>query len=155
MAGSHERADISASLNRLARLMGSRNVYQSQARAADLDLPQQATQVLRVLAMRVSGHDTATVSEVAEMARMDVAAVSRQLPRLTEAGLIERKTSTEKASAVAVTVTEEGRRAFERFRAAGASHVQRVLAEWSKEDEHALGDLLGRFVEDLQRNPMR
>ena len=144
------RDELSVALGRLQRLLSSRRVFTLHAQAADVDLSQQAAQVLRSLAA-----EPQAVADVARAARMDVGAVSRQLRLLEEKGLVRRESSASHGSVVLVEATAEGLATARRFEQTQARHVAEALADWTAEERTALGTLLLRLVDDLQNTPYR
>ena len=52
-----------------------------------------------------------------------------------------------------VEVTSEGAETFERMREVIWRHMRRALSGWSEDDVAQLSVLLGRLVEDVQRDP--
>jgi DNA-binding MarR family transcriptional regulator len=148
---SASREAVGLALGRLQRLLSSRTVHASWSRAAGVDLPQQATQVLRVL----DAHSPLPVAEVARVARMDAGAVSRQLRLLDEADLIERRPSPTNGSVVLVALTEGGAALRQRMADAGARQLSEALREWSEADQQRLAALLTRLADDLASTPYR
>ena len=142
---------LGLALQRLQRLLSSRRVQSSWAAAAGLSLPQQAVQVLRTL----GAEPARPVADVARAARMDVGAVSRQLRKLEDADLARRAASPSNASIVLVEATEAGRELAARYEDVRDRQLADALVDWTEEDRAQLGDLLLRFVDDLQRTPYR
>lgn len=142
-------AAIAGAMRALQRLRGSRQVHAALVRAAHIELSQQAVQVLLAL-----GHGQ-SVAELARAAHMDVAAVSRQLRVLEDAGLLERAPSPDHGSVVIVTPTSRGRAVAERIRRVRDEHLHRALAAWTPDDREHLAALLQRLVDDLQATPYR
>lgn len=142
---------LALALQRLQRLLSSRRVQSSWATAAGVPLPQQAIQVLRTL----GDEPPRPVADVARAARMDVGAVSRQLRKLAEAGLARREASPHNGSVVLVEATPAGVDLARRYEDVGDRQLADALAGWSDHDRERLGQLLLRFVDDLQRTPYR
>jgi DNA-binding MarR family transcriptional regulator len=142
---------LSLALHRLQRLLSSRRVHQRLADAAGVDLPQQAVQVLRALDVA----EPMAVADIARTARMDVAAVSRQLRALEERRLVSRRVSPTNASVVLVTATARGVKLAGRLGSVQDRHLRDALADWTSEERGELGELLLRLVDDLQRTPYR
>ena len=138
---------LAEAMRELQRLRASRKVHAAVTDAADVDLPQQAVQVLVAL------DGTLPVARLAGVARMDVGAVSRQLRVLQGTGLVTKAPSPDHARVVLVTATAAGRAAAARITASRNDHLARAVAEWSDGDLRALGRLLHRLVDDLQRTP--
>lgn len=140
-------AGLAAALRSLQRLGASRRVHAALSRAAGTDLSQQAVQVLAALDGPVP------VARLAEAARMDVGAVSRQLRTLEAAGYLRREPSEEHGSVVLVTATDRGRAVADRIAAIRTGHLQRALTGWSPDERRRLAVLLQRLVDDLQATP--
>jgi len=140
-------AAIAEALRDLQRLRASRTVHAALAEATEVDLSQQAVQVLVALV------GTLPVAQLAREARMDVGAVSRQLRVLEEEGYLTRSPSTDNASVVLVTATAAGREIAARITASRNDHLTRALAGWSATDRRTLATLLRRLVDDLQATP--
>ncbi len=142
-----EIADLADALLGLQRLRGSRRVHAALADATGIDLSQQAVQVLAAL------EGTFTVAQLAQAARMDVGAVSRQLRVLEDSGYVTKSPSPDNASVVLVTATARGRDVAARIGASRNDHLTRALADWTAPDRRTLTTLLHRLVDDLQATP--
>jgi DNA-binding MarR family transcriptional regulator len=140
-------AAIAEALRDLQRLRASRKVHAALAEATEVDLSQQAVQVLVAL------DDTLPVAQLARAARMDIGAVSRQLRVLEDEGFLKRSPSPDNASVVLVSSTARGRAVAARITASRNDHLARALTAWSPDDRVALATLLGRLVDDLQATP--
>lgn len=138
---------LAAAMRDLQRLRASRKVHAAVTDAAGVDLPQQAVQVLVAL------DGTRPVARLAGAARMDVGAVSRQVRVLEDAGLVTKTPSPDHASVVLVRATAAGRAAAARITASRNDHLARAVDAWSDTDLAAIGRLLHRLVDDLQRTP--
>lgn len=138
---------ITEAMRDLQRLRASRKVHAALADATDVDLSQQAVQVLVAL------DGTLPVAQLALAARMDVGAVSRQLRVLEEEGYVRKATSPDNASVVLVSATPTGTATADRIRAVRNDHVTRALAGWSAADRRTLATLMRRLVDDLQATP--
>jgi DNA-binding MarR family transcriptional regulator len=138
---------IAAAMRHLQRLRSSRSVHAALSAAAGITLSQQAVEVLTAL------RHTVPVARLAEDARMDVAAVSRQLRVLEEAGYLTRHPSPDHGSVVLVTPTPLGRSVAARVAALRHEHLAMALSTWSRGDRHRLATLLRRLVDDLQATP--
>ena len=139
-------------LNRMQRMMSSRRSSSALAAAAGLDhLPQQVVQVLQVL----QDGEPRSMAELARMARMDAAAVSRQVRVLEAEGLAERRASPTHGRIVLVEPTDKGVEASRRLAELNQRHLEDALAQWDHDDREAVGRLLVRLVDDLQRTPHR
>ncbi|MCE0762252.1 MarR family transcriptional regulator [Pseudonocardia kujensis] len=74
---------------------------------------------------------------------------SRQVSRLSRAGLVEVRPDERDSRSVVVSLTAEGLAQRELVRAARLRPLQAVLEAWPQGDREALGMLLERFNEDL------
>ena len=133
-------------IQRLGRLMGSRQVSGRLSEAAGADLGQQGVQLLRVL-LRVG---ELPIAGLAAEARMDIAAVSRQLRVLEQDGLVRRSAAADDARVALVALTPAGAEVARRLREVGLRHLDESLSGWSLRDREHLARLLGRLVDDLQ-----
>ncbi|UDY34911.1 MarR family winged helix-turn-helix transcriptional regulator [Dermatobacter hominis] len=138
-------------LQRLGRLMSSRQVASDISGAAGVELSQQGVQLLR--ALHRSGE--APVAALASASQMDIGAVSRQLRLLEDAGLVTRSSSPADRRVVLVDTTDSGARVAARIRDVGLRHLTESLSGWSATDRRRVADLLARLVTDLQRTDIR
>ena len=138
-------------LHRLQRLLSSRRSWSALADAAGADLPQQVLQVLQVL----RDGEARSLAEMARLARMDAAAVSRQVRVLEDRGLVGRRQSPHHGRIVLIEPTAEGLALAQRLYDLNTRHLVDALAAWTPEERDALGTLLVRLVDDLQRTPHR
>jgi DNA-binding MarR family transcriptional regulator len=138
-------------LHRLQRLLGSRRPWVALGRAAAVDLSQQEMQVLLVL------HDgeAHSMAELAQQAGMDAAAVSRQVRSLEERGLVVRRSSPVHGRVVLIEPSHEGLVCARRLHDLRDRHLLDALASWAPEERDALGQLVLRLVDDLERTPYR
>lgn len=139
--------ELLVAIQRLARLMGSRQVAGRIASAAGAEVSQQGVQLIRSL----HRHGEQPIARLAVLARMDVAAVSRQLRPLEQAALIARMTADDDARVTLVSLTAPGRRLAQRIRSVGLRHLSDALGGWSQEDRARLATLLGRLTDDFAR----
>jgi DNA-binding MarR family transcriptional regulator len=88
------------------------------------------------------------VVDMAERAGRDHTTVSRQVARLVELGLVERRPGADARVHEAV-ITKSGRRMTDALAAARQRLAAPVLAKWSEKDFASLTRLLRRFADDL------
>jgi DNA-binding MarR family transcriptional regulator len=143
--------ELRQGIDRMQRMLGSRRIQARLAEVAGVELTQQALQVLRVL----PEGERFAVADVARRARMDVGAVSRQLRVLEADGLVGREASPDHGSVVLIHATPAGLAVRERVEGVQRRQFTEALAGWSPEDCAALGRLMSRLVDDLQRTPYR
>jgi DNA-binding MarR family transcriptional regulator len=134
-----------SAIHRMGRLTASRQVAARIAGAASAEVSQQGVQLLR--AVHHAGE--LPIAGLAGAAHMGIAAVSRQLRPLEEAGLVTRASASHDARVTLISLTAAGRTLAERIRAVGLRHLDSALAGWSGEDRARLAALLTRLVDDL------
>ncbi len=88
-------------------------------------------------------------SELAEHIGVGRGTMSRQLGRLEQLGLIERRPDPEDSRGQLIRVTEEGGRRVAAARTARRAYLGRVLEEWTPDERGALADQLHRLNESL------
>jgi DNA-binding MarR family transcriptional regulator len=140
---------VTASIQTLFRLGGSRRIYQQQMTAAGVALSPQGLRLLE----RVAEIEVATPGQLAAKLDLDPAVVTRLLRQLEEAGLIGREPSLTDGRVTTVYPTDEGRAALERVRDVIWDQVRRTLSEWPDDEIDLLAALLDRLVGDVQRQP--
>jgi DNA-binding MarR family transcriptional regulator len=132
-------------IHRLGRLMGSRQVATRIADAAGADVTNQGVQLLRALYR----FGEQPIAGLASLAHMDVAAVSRQLRLLEDAGFVKRATADGDGRVALVSLTPSGRRIGKRIREVGLRHLKTALHDWEPRERKELGRLLTKLVDDL------
>lgn len=142
---------VTAAIQTLFRLGGSRRIHQQQAAAAGVSLSPLA---LRVLERTLEAGRT-TPGRLAERLDLDPGAVTRLLRQLEESGLVVRGRDAGDGRISTVEATDAGRESFERFRRVIWDQVRRALADWPTGEVTALADLLERLVSDVQKEPYR
>lgn len=151
VASSEPTEELMASLQRLGRLLASRQVASRISTAAGVDVSQQGAALLRVLLRE----GQLSVAALAAAAPMEIAAVSRQVRLLEAAGAVDRSTSPDDGRVTLIDLTPEGRALAERIRAVGVRHLQEALDGWSVADQRTLATLMRRLVDDLRATPVR
>lgn len=143
--------DVTAAIQTLFRLGGSRRIHQQQSAAAGVSLSPHA---LRVLERTVEAGRT-TPGQLAHRLDLDPAVVTRLLRQLEDAGLVTRRRSPEDGRVSTVEATPKGIDAFGRVRDVIWDQVRRALGGWPRHDIAVLAELLGRLVSDVQKEPYR
>lgn len=151
MATTEPVEELMVALQRLGRLLGSRQVASRIITVAGVDVSQQGMTLLRVL-LREGRQSIATL---AETAAMDLGAVSRQLRLLEQSGAVQRSRSPDDGRVALVELTATGRRIAERIRDVSVRHLEAALGAWSADDERTLARLMQRLVDDLVATPVR
>lgn len=154
-SGVHDPGDVDddllVALQRLGRLMASRQVAGELATAAGTDLSQQGMRLVRTL--RRCGR--APIAQLAARSEMDLAAVSRQLRALEQQGLVLRSPAPDDQRVHMVELSPAGRDVADRLRRVGVEHLSESLAAWSADDRRQVAQLLGRLVDDLRDTDVR
>lgn len=140
---------VTAAIQALFRLEGSRRIHQQLASAAGVSISQQG---LRVLGRVVEGGATSP-GQLASMLDLDPAVVTRLLRQLEEAGWVSRARSSEDGRVTVVEPTASGTATFDRMREVIWRHMRRALSGWQRDDVESLAGLLGRLVGDVQKQP--
>jgi DNA-binding MarR family transcriptional regulator len=143
--------ELTIALQRLGRLLASRQVATRITTAAAVDVSQQGMALLRVLLRE----GRQSIAALAETAAMDLGAVSRQVRMLERSGAVQRSRSPDDGRVALVELTPTGRRAAERIRDVSVRHLGEALGGWTAADERALAGLMQRLVDDLVATPVR
>lgn len=99
--------------------------------------------------------DTDDVHRAAELVTqfgVDKSTISRQIAALESLGFVERAPDTSDRRALIVRLTGTGREVLHAVREARRGAIREILDEWSIDDVHALGELLGRLNVDVAAN---
>jgi DNA-binding MarR family transcriptional regulator len=91
------------------------------------------------------------VVDLADRTGRDHTTVSRQMTRLEDLGLIERKVSARDKRVREATVSAKGEIMIAALNAARERLANRILASWTDAELKQLGELLRRFADDLMR----
>lgn len=139
--------DLLLAIQRLGRLMDSRHVSSRIADAAGADVTKQGVQILRALYR----FGEQPIAALATAAHMDIAAVSRQLRLLEDAGFVQRAATARDGRVALVSLTPSGRRVAKRIREVGLRHLANALAEWKPSERNELARLMTKLVDDLMK----
>jgi DNA-binding MarR family transcriptional regulator len=143
--------ELQASLQRLGRLLGSRQVTSRITAVAGVEVSQQGIALLQGL--RREGRQS--MAGLAATAAMDLGAASRQVRMLEDQGAVRRSRSADDGRVTLLELTPEGRQMIDRIQAVRVQHLREALGGWSDDDELTLARLMHRLVEDLVRTPVR
>jgi DNA-binding MarR family transcriptional regulator len=147
MSAERSTSTIRRELFRITRLAAGRRAFTRLRNASGIDLSQQEVQVL--LALTYGGSQS--VGGIARAAHMEKAAVSRNVSRLRDAGLVSTATDRHKGSVVNVTVTAAGEQLAARMASAQDDYLDTILSAWSPQDRNTFADLLRRLGEDWEQ----
>lgn len=143
--------EVMVALQRLGRLLASRQVASRIITVAGADVTHQGMTLLRVL-LREGEQSIATL---ARSAAMDLGAVSRQVRLLEETGAVRRSPSPDDGRVALLDLTADGRRIAQRIRSVSVQHLEDALRDWTVADERTLARLVERLVDDLVATPVR
>jgi DNA-binding MarR family transcriptional regulator len=150
MPTGEDREELAASLQRLSRLLASRQAASRLKTAANVSVSQQSVALLRALLR--GGRQS--MAALATAASMDIGAVSRQVRELERLDAVRRSADPDDGRVALLELTAKGRRMAENLRAVGIRHLDEALHDWSAADTRALASLLGRLVDDLVATPV-
>jgi DNA-binding MarR family transcriptional regulator len=142
---------VTAAIQTLFRLGGSRRIHDQQTAAAGVSISPQALRTLE----RIIESDRTTPGQLAAVMDLDPAAVTRLLRQLEDAGLVTRTRSADDGRVSTVVVSEFGLDAFNRVRDVIWDQVRRAISSWPEDELDQLAALLSRLVADVQRHPYR
>ena len=147
MEGATDR--VTAAIQTLFRLGGSRRIHHQQTSAAGITISQQALRALE----RIAETGLSTPGQLATNMDLDPAIVTRLLRQLQDADLVTRTRSADDGRVSTVEITDAGREAFDRVREVIWDQVRRAISSWPEAELEALATLLSRLVTDVQREP--
>ena len=98
------------------------------------------------LASWLADSESLRLSELAEVLRTDLSTVSRQVQAAERAGLLERRPDPVDGRASRVRLTQRGRNALDRVRAAQRAEILAAIEEWSPEEQRTFAGLMDRFA---------
>ncbi|MGW0658991.1 MarR family winged helix-turn-helix transcriptional regulator [Streptodolium elevatio] len=137
---------VQGAVERLLRLQQSRRVHGELMSAARAQVSQPAV----ILLARLQADGGLTIGELARRTHMDMSLVSRELRKLETEAMVTRATDARDGRVTRVGLTPKGRGIVRRLRNVRDRHIFEVLSAWSAQELVALGDLMTRFVDDLQ-----
>jgi len=103
------------------------------------------------LLARVGRYGPIGVVELADRTGRDHTTISRQMAKLEELGLIERRASAKDKRVREATVSKKGGAMIAVLNAARERLANRILVDWTDADLDQLRQLLRRFADDLMR----
>ncbi|MET0132412.1 MAG: MarR family transcriptional regulator [Kibdelosporangium sp.] len=102
------------------------------------------------LLAELSYRGEARVSELAEQRFVDTSVVSRQAAQLEKLGLIERRRAPEDGRVALLSVTPEGERVLQQWRARQVEMMAKALHDWDTEAVSAATAMLDRMNKDFR-----
>lgn len=140
------RRAINEAINALKRFVNSRQLDAVHAARSGVPLNLVAIGIL----YRVIMHGPIRPTELAGLADIQPAALSRQIRILEEVGFIVRVGDAEDGRVSFVEATEAGRTAHARFAAANDALLAEQLKSWTADELTALARQMQRLVTDLR-----
>ncbi|WP_416985579.1 MarR family winged helix-turn-helix transcriptional regulator [Streptomyces sp. T028] len=136
---------IEQSLTRITYLAGRARQHERLMSLAGFPLDRAAVAILRHLAE----DEMLRPGVLAVRLSVEASHVTRQLRQLEKAGYVTRVPDPEDRRAQLIRLTDTGRTAVHRIRAAGLRGMEAALADWKPEDLHRLASLFQRLVSDF------
>jgi DNA-binding MarR family transcriptional regulator len=106
------------------------------------------------LLIGIEGKGPIGVVELADLAGRDYTTVSRQIAKLDDLGLIQRRPSKTDQRVREAVITAKGKAMTSAIDRARERMAAVLFAKWSKRDLQDLARLMRRFADDLQSLPM-
>lgn len=142
--------DIGQAFAALTRGPAVQRRFDELRHLAGVDLDRPAFVVLDVLDVQ----GAMRVSELAEACGVDISTVSRLVARLKRSGMVAARQIEGDRRVVLLEVTPEGVARSRRLKAARRNHLAAFLCKWTAEERATFAQLLARFVEDLDAQPV-
>ncbi len=130
----------------LASLLNVKGWFRESSRWA---YPQHSTASLLTLGL-LDRCGPSRVGALAEVARLDVSVVSRQLAQLEQSGLVTRRQDPDDGRAHLVSLSDQGRAVLAEGYAGLADGVAERLAHWPPDELTELAATLQRLLDDLE-----
>jgi DNA-binding MarR family transcriptional regulator len=140
---------VERSLTRIARVASGRGAMQLRAERSGVALSRPGLSILSGL--HASG--PVRLSRLAHLTDMETALVSREVARLVQDGYVRRDADPTDGRATIVQLTDDGCRAYARYRSATDEIVFETFSGWSGKELHVLAELLERVAVDVAHGP--
>ncbi len=147
MTRSDDLRDIDDSLRRVGRIGRSREAARHRADMSGVGLTNPAAGILAAL----HKHGPLRATALAAAADTEGPLVSRELRNLTALDFVVTAPDPHDGRGRVVSLTNEGRSAYERFRAAADAITAAAFSGWDDDDIEVLKALLRRVVSDFAR----
>lgn len=146
MTDAESRRAINEAINAVKRFVNSRQLDALHAARSGVALNLVAIGILH----RVIDHGPVRPTELAELADIQPAALSRQIRILEDGGYIMRVGDAEDGRVSMVEATDQGRAAYRSFAAANDALLAEQLRGWTAEELGSLAAQMQRLVADLR-----
>lgn len=149
MISSADTGPLDADAREVGRVLGAlfRLAHKAKARMASSSERYDAATFAVLVQLLETGPQRATALAAAMHA--DASTVSRQVSHLVDLRLVERQADPADGRACLLAATDAGSHTFTRMQAKRDEFLSYVVGDWTPEDRHQLGVLLGRFVDDM------
>jgi DNA-binding MarR family transcriptional regulator len=132
----------------------ARRATSNEARLAQTIHPELEASAYPLLA-HIAGHPGTRGSDLAAHFGVGRATVSRQLARMRRLGLVECEVDPHDTRGQFISLTPDGTARLGAARSRRIAALERILADWAREDVSALAALLRRFLDDTMRTQSR
>lgn len=140
-------ADIERSLLAIIRQAAMGRIHDRICRDTGIRLERARFAVLA----RVLEIGPARLSDIAQVARLDMSTTSRHVAHLERAGYVRRTPDPSDRRVVAVAATPEGVEVVQQLRRGWHAGLAEMLARWPEKERRSLAGYLGRLAEDIAR----
>ena len=103
----------------------------------------------------LTAHDACTLTQLCTYLLIDQSTVSRTVDQMERRGLIRRQQDEADARVTNVSLTDEGRRKFERMIPAALAQSEWAVRGLSEEDRQHLVRILRQMVDNLKYSPFK
>ncbi|MCX5000093.1 MarR family transcriptional regulator [Streptomyces longwoodensis] len=142
---SPEVIEIERALTRVTYLSTRARRHERLRALAGVPLDRAAVALLR----QVADCEPLRPGELAQRLGVEASHVTRTVQQLERSGHVTRVPDPDDGRARRIELTDAGRQAVDRVRAAGVGEMQRALSHWSPEELRQLASLFHRMVDDF------
>jgi DNA-binding MarR family transcriptional regulator len=140
---------IDTALTRIGRVANSRRAVQARAERSGVRLHPATLSTLAT----VYRHGPLRLTDIADAVELEPSRISKEVARLTAAGLVEARPDPTDRRASLLRTTASGRTAFERYRRAADDILAAALVDWSDTDLAHAAEVLDRLARSVTRPP--
>ncbi len=136
-------------LQTVARSITQFRLHERLLRLAGVRLDRAGASLLFKLAAK---GDSLRITDLAEILGVDTPTVTRKVQQLEREGMVVRQTDPDDRRASRIRLTPAGRRTIARVRRARRIWLEQLLQDWDDDELSVMGELIGRFAADLERD---